>query len=50
MSDTMSLGVDIQLRILQALSSLITSFPEVHGTLLGDVRMKFLSEEPILTH
>ncbi|KII84914.1 hypothetical protein PLICRDRAFT_179240 [Plicaturopsis crispa FD-325 SS-3] len=36
MSDAMSQGVDIQLRILQTLLSLITNFPAVHGTLLGD--------------
>jgi hypothetical protein len=30
-------GVDIQLRILQTLLSLITNFPAVHGALLGDV-------------
>jgi hypothetical protein len=38
MSDAMSQGVDIQLRILQTLLSLITNFPAVHSTLLGDVR------------
>lgn len=37
MSDAVSQGVDIQLRILQTLLSLITNFPAVHGTLLGDV-------------
>lgn len=37
MSDCMSQGVDIQLRILQTLLSLITNFPSVHGELLGDV-------------
>ncbi|KAG6888448.1 hypothetical protein C0992_008477 [Termitomyces sp. T32_za158] len=36
MSDAMSQGVDIQLRILQTLVSLIPNFPEIHGTLLGD--------------
>ncbi|KAK7030884.1 Endocytosis and vacuole integrity protein [Paramarasmius palmivorus] len=36
MSDAMSQGVDIQLKILQTLLSLITNFPEVHGALLGD--------------
>lgn len=36
MSDAMSQGVDIQLRILQTLLSLITNFPQVHGELLGD--------------
>lgn len=37
MSDCMNQGVDIQLRILQTLLSLITNFPAVHGALLGDV-------------
>ncbi|KAF9222197.1 hypothetical protein BS17DRAFT_195192 [Gyrodon lividus] len=36
MSDAMSQGVDIQLRILQTLVSLITNFPSVHGEMLGD--------------
>ncbi|TCD65014.1 hypothetical protein EIP91_003335 [Steccherinum ochraceum] len=36
MSDCMNQGVDIQLRILQTLLSLITNFPAVHGDLLGD--------------
>ena len=35
--DAMSQGVDIQLRILQTLLSLITNFPDVHDALLGDV-------------
>jgi Dimerisation and cyclophilin-binding domain of Mon2 len=38
MVDAVSQGVDIQLRILQTLLSLVTNFPEVHGDLLGDVR------------
>lgn len=38
MSDAMSQGVDIQLRILQTLVSLIPNFPAIHGVLLGDVR------------
>ena len=42
MSDAMSQGVDIQLRILQTLVSLITNFPSVHGELLGEVRSNFL--------
>lgn len=37
MNDCMNQGVDIQLRILQTLLSLITNFPAVHGELLGDV-------------
>ena len=37
MSDAMTQGVDIQLRILQTLVSLITNFPSVHGDLLGEV-------------
>ncbi|KAJ7842842.1 hypothetical protein B0H14DRAFT_3868774 [Mycena olivaceomarginata] len=36
MSDAMSQGVDIQLRILQTLLSLVTNFPAVHGGLLGE--------------
>ncbi|KAF5376426.1 hypothetical protein D9615_008633 [Tricholomella constricta] len=36
MSDAMSQGVDIQLRILQTLVSLIPNFPAIHGALLGD--------------
>ncbi|EEB92182.1 hypothetical protein MPER_09344, partial [Moniliophthora perniciosa FA553] len=36
MSDSMSQGVDIQLKILHTLLSLVTNFPEVHGVLLGD--------------
>lgn len=37
MLEIMGQGVDIQLRILQALLSLVTNFPEVHGTTLGEV-------------
>lgn len=37
MNECMSQGVDIQLRILQTLLSLITNFSAIHGTLLGDV-------------
>lgn len=37
MNDCVSQGVDIQLRILQTLLSLITNFPAVHGALLGEV-------------
>jgi len=40
MSDAMSQGVDIQLRILQTLVSLIPNFPAIHGALLGDVSQK----------
>ncbi|KAF9233451.1 guanine nucleotide exchange factor in Golgi transport N-terminal-domain-containing protein [Melanogaster broomeanus] len=36
MNDAMSQGVDIQLRILQTLVSLITNFPSVHGQMLGE--------------
>jgi len=39
MSDAMSQGVDIQLRILQTLVSLVPNFPAIHGDLLGDVRV-----------
>lgn len=38
MTDCINQGVDIQLRILQTLLSLITNFPAVHGELLGEVR------------
>lgn len=36
MNDAMTQGVDIQLRILQTLVSLIPNFPAIHGPLLGD--------------
>ncbi|THH10921.1 hypothetical protein EW145_g989 [Phellinidium pouzarii] len=36
MDECMSQGVDIQLRILQTLLSLITNFPAMHGPQLGD--------------
>ncbi|EAU83566.2 hypothetical protein CC1G_07939 [Coprinopsis cinerea okayama7 len=36
MSEAMSQGVDIQLRILQTLVSLIPNFPNIHDELLGD--------------
>ncbi len=39
MNDAMTQGVDIQLRILQTLVSLITNFPAIHGDQLGDVRV-----------
>ena len=42
MTDCMNQGVDIQLRILQTLLSLITNFPAVHGDLLGEVRLCFI--------
>ncbi|KAI9435094.1 hypothetical protein H4582DRAFT_1817945 [Lactarius indigo] len=35
-SDCMTQGVDIQLKILQTLLSLITNFPAIHGRLLAD--------------
>jgi len=38
MNHAMSQGVDIQLRILQTLVSLVPNFPAIHGDLLGDVR------------
>lgn len=38
MSDAVNLGVDIQLRILQTLLSLVTNLPSISGGLLGDVR------------
>jgi hypothetical protein len=43
MNDCMSQGVDIQLKILQTLLSLITNFPTIHGRLLADVRAFVLS-------
>ncbi|KIJ91398.1 hypothetical protein K443DRAFT_115078 [Laccaria amethystina LaAM-08-1] len=36
MNDAVSQGVDIQLRILQTLVSLVPNFPSIHGDLLGD--------------
>jgi hypothetical protein len=38
MNDCISQGVDIQLKILQTLLSLITNFPAIHGRLLANVR------------
>ena len=46
MSDCMNQGVDIQLRILQTLLSLITNFPAIHGDLLGEVGISFPSRRP----
>lgn len=37
MSDVLASGVDIQLRVLQTLVSLVPNFPGVRGDLLGDV-------------
>ena len=37
MNECVVQGVDIQLRVLQTLLSLITNFPAIHGGLLGDV-------------
>jgi hypothetical protein len=37
-----SQGVDIQLKILQTLLSLITDFPAIHGRLLANVRVFIL--------
>jgi len=39
MNDCMSQGVDIQLKILQTLLTLITNFPTIHSRLLADVRV-----------
>ncbi|KAF8311099.1 hypothetical protein DL93DRAFT_1519713 [Clavulina sp. PMI_390] len=36
LSDCLSQGVDVQLRILQMLLSLLTNYPGTHGDLLGD--------------
>ena len=49
MGDCMNQGVDIQLRILQTLLSLITNFPAIHGELLGDVRILFIASAACLT-
>jgi len=49
MSDAMSQGVDIQLRILQTLVSLVPNFPAIHGDLLGDVRWFPLNHFTVLT-
>jgi len=38
MAECISQGVDIQLRVLQILLSLLTNYPSTHGDLLGDVR------------
>jgi Dimerisation and cyclophilin-binding domain of Mon2 len=38
MAEIVTQGVDIQLKILQALLSLVTSLPDIHGNTLGDVR------------
>lgn len=37
MGDSLSQGVDIQLKVLQTLLSLLTNYPDVHDELLGDV-------------
>lgn len=54
MGDCINQGVDIQLRILQTLLSLITNFPSVHGELLGDVRhvhsILYLNIDPSACH
>ena len=59
-NDCMTQGVDIQLKILQTLLSLITNFPAIHGRLLADVSnkshivgvhsplMSFLGASPLL--
>ncbi|CAE6434947.1 unnamed protein product [Rhizoctonia solani] len=36
LSDSVSQGVDIQLKILQTLLSLLTNFPDIHDSLLAD--------------
>ncbi|KAG8975493.1 hypothetical protein FRC05_005562 [Tulasnella sp. 425] len=36
MGDSLSQGVDIQLKVLQTLLSLLTNYPDVHDELLGD--------------
>ena len=37
LADSISQGVDIQLKILQTLLSLLTNFPDIHDELLGEV-------------
>jgi hypothetical protein len=37
LSDSISQAVDIQLKILQTLLSLLTNFPDIHDGLLADV-------------
>ncbi len=37
MGESLSQGVDIQLKVLQALLSLLTNYRDVHDELLGDV-------------
>lgn len=49
MGDCINQGVDIQLRILQTLLSLITNFPSVHGELLGDVSRFYNFHTQMLT-
>jgi Dimerisation and cyclophilin-binding domain of Mon2 len=43
MNDAVSQGVDIQLRILQTLVSLITNFSSIHEELLGEVHSVYTS-------
>ncbi len=50
MNDCMSQGVDIQLKILQTLLSLITNFPPIHGRLLGDVRLSYGPDKLLTRH
>ena len=38
LGDSLSQGVDIQLKVLQTLLSLLTNYRNVHDDLLGDVR------------
>lgn len=42
MAECISQGVDVQLRVLQILLSLLTNYPSTHGDLLGDVRFSCL--------
>ncbi|KAG0703369.1 hypothetical protein DFH29DRAFT_444150 [Suillus ampliporus] len=50
MNDVMSQGVDIRLRILQTLVSLITNCPSIHGELLGeDSRIAVISSTAAAT-
>ena len=42
MNDCTSQGVDVELKVLQPLLSLVTNFPAVHGQLLANVRTSIL--------
>jgi hypothetical protein len=50
MSELLNQGVDIQLRILQTVLSLLMNFPDVHGELLGDVLPSYTYYARICAH